>query len=321
MTREAFLESGNMRGRRGRPSRPDDRPASRRGADPGPLRGGLRLDDLTVMGDRTGFAWTEPPAYGKIDELVAAKWKRMKILPSASAPTPSSSAASPRPDRPAADGRRRPQLPGRHARQPRQARRAGRPPDRQRPSTSSTGPTSGPTCSRSTASSWASRAPSAFRNWIRDQVAANTPYDKFVRTILTASGSNRENPPAAYFKILRDPAATMENTTQLFLAVRFNCNKCHDHPFERWTQDQYYQTAAYFAQVGPEGRPGERGPDDRRHRGRGGQAALRDGRRHGHRRGHPRPDQAGDARRSSRSRAPTTSRPRPPRGATSWPRG
>ena len=42
----------------------------------------------------------------------------------------------------------------------------------------------------------------------------------------------------------------MENTTQLFLAVRFNCNKCHDHPFERWTQDQYYQLAAYFAQVG-----------------------------------------------------------------------
>ena len=41
----------------------------------------------------------------------------------------------------------------------------------------------------------------------------------------------------------------MEATTHLFLAVRFNCNKCHDHPFERWTQDQYYQTAAYFARV------------------------------------------------------------------------
>src|ERR1700684_1206163 len=52
----------------------------------------------------------------------------------------------------------------------------------------------------------------------------------------------------------------MENTTQLFLAVRFNCNKCHDHPFERWTQDQYYQTAAYFAQVDLKGDPasGER---------------------------------------------------------------
>ena len=42
----------------------------------------------------------------------------------------------------------------------------------------------------------------------------------------------------------------MENTTQLFLAVRFNCNKCHDHPFEKWTQDQYFETSAFFAQVG-----------------------------------------------------------------------
>ena len=75
------------------------------------------------------------------------------------------------------------------------------------------------------------------------------PYDKFVRSILTASGSNIDYPGASYFKILREPDSAMENTTQLFLAVRFNCNKCHDHPFERWTQDQYYHLAAFFAQV------------------------------------------------------------------------
>ena len=51
----------------------------------------------------------------------------------------------------------------------------------------------------------------------------------------------------------------MENTTQLFLGVRFNCNKCHDHPFERWTQDQYYQTAAFFAQVGLKADPASGG--------------------------------------------------------------
>src|SRR6266508_1880810 len=78
----------------------------------------------------------------------------------------------------------------------------------------------------------------------------NTPYDKFVHTILTASGSTMTNPPAAYYKVLRNPQDVMENTTQLFLAVRFNCNKCHDHPFERWTQDQYYHLSAYFSQVG-----------------------------------------------------------------------
>ncbi|WP_145239160.1 DUF1549 domain-containing protein [Urbifossiella limnaea] len=90
---------------------------------------------------------------------------------------------------------------------------------------------------------------SSFRGWIRNALATNQPYDKFAHDILTASGSNVANPPASYYKVLRAPDAVMENTTQLFLAVRFNCNKCHDHPFERWTQDNYYNLAAYFAQV------------------------------------------------------------------------
>src|SRR5437660_1882977 len=90
----------------------------------------------------------------------------------------------------------------------------------------------------------------SFRAWIRHEVEKNTPYDQFAREILTATGSNRENPASSYWKILRTPAEAMENTTHLFLATRFNCNKCHDHPFERWTQDQYYQLAAFFAQVG-----------------------------------------------------------------------
>ncbi len=89
----------------------------------------------------------------------------------------------------------------------------------------------------------------ALRNWIRQAVATNMPYDKFVYAVLTASGSNIENPPASYYKILREPGPLMENTTQLFLGVRFNCNKCHDHPFERWTQNQHWQLAAFFAKV------------------------------------------------------------------------
>lgn len=96
----------------------------------------------------------------------------------------------------------------------------------------------------------AAEGATTYRNWIRGKIVDNTPYDQFVREVITANGSNREKPAAAYYKILRDPQAIMENTTQLFLGVRFNCNKCHDHPFERWTQDQYYETAAYFARVG-----------------------------------------------------------------------
>src|SRR5262249_32315354 len=67
------------------------------------------------------------------------------------------------------------------------------------------------------------------------------------------------NPPAAYYKVLRSADSAMENTTQLFLAIRFNCNKCHDHPFERWTQDQYYQLASYFAQFGLKEDPSYKG--------------------------------------------------------------
>ncbi len=96
----------------------------------------------------------------------------------------------------------------------------------------------------------------SLHDWVRGAIASNLPYDKFVYTVLTASGSTLENPPAAYYKVHREPEEVMENTTQLFLGVRFNCNKCHDHPFERWTQDNYWSLSAYFARVGRKDAPG-----------------------------------------------------------------
>jgi len=89
-----------------------------------------------------------------------------------------------------------------------------------------------------------------YRNWIRSAIATNRPYDQFVSELLTANGSTFQNPAANYYRISREPAAVMENLTQVFLGTRFSCNKCHDHPFERWTQGQYYQLSAYFAAVG-----------------------------------------------------------------------
>jgi hypothetical protein len=89
----------------------------------------------------------------------------------------------------------------------------------------------------------------AFHGYIEKAVKGNMPYDKFAYAILTGSGSNMANPAASYYKILREPDAAMENTTHLFLAIRFNCNKCHDHPFERWTQGQYYHLSSFFAQI------------------------------------------------------------------------
>jgi len=89
-----------------------------------------------------------------------------------------------------------------------------------------------------------------FREWIRDSVAANKPYDKMVHELLTSRGSSYDDPAANYFRTTREPKPTMEKTTQVFLGVRMVCAQCHDHPFERWTQNQYYQMAAFFSAVG-----------------------------------------------------------------------
>jgi hypothetical protein len=90
----------------------------------------------------------------------------------------------------------------------------------------------------------------AFRNWIRQSLAVDKPYDKFVYDLMTASGRSLESPASNYYRIAREPGIVMENMTQVFLGIRFNCNKCHDHPFERWTQQQYYELSAYFSAVG-----------------------------------------------------------------------
>ena len=89
-----------------------------------------------------------------------------------------------------------------------------------------------------------------FQHWIRDAIASNRPYDKLVRELLTARGSSYDNPAANYFRVTREAKPAMEKTTQVFLGVRMVCAQCHDHPFERWTQNQYYQMSAFFSAVG-----------------------------------------------------------------------
>ena len=203
---------------------------------------------ITVMGDRTGFAWKEPAANNEVDRLAAAKWKRMKILPSELCSD--------------VDFLRRVHLD-----------LTGLPPTLESVRTfladdRSTQQKRDEIVDKLVGNTdfvdyWTNKwsdllqvnrkflgaaGAKMLREWIRNEVDDNTPYDEFARKILTASGSNKTNPPASYYKILRKPAETMENTTHLFLATRFSCNKCHDHPFERWTQDQYYEMSAHFAQ-------------------------------------------------------------------------
>jgi hypothetical protein len=89
----------------------------------------------------------------------------------------------------------------------------------------------------------------AFHRWIRQSVAENKGVDQFVREMLTARGSTYDNPAANYLRALRDPVLRAESTAQLFLGTRLQCAKCHNHPFDRWTQNDYYDWADVFAPV------------------------------------------------------------------------
>lgn len=89
----------------------------------------------------------------------------------------------------------------------------------------------------------------AFHDWIRDSLLENKPYDRFVREILTASGDLEENPAVVWYQRVREPQAELEDTAQLFLGMRLQCAQCHHHPFEKWSQQDYYSLAAFFTQV------------------------------------------------------------------------
>lgn len=249
VTREAFIESGDIEVLEANSS--GVLKMLRRGEAPVLVRyeGAYAATTIIVMGDRSGFEWRQPPVNNFVDELVYKKLQRVKVAPSDLCSDE--------------EFLRRVTLD-----------LTGLPPSVAvtRAFLADTRDTrvkrdemidrliGSPEFVEHWTNKWADllqvnrkflgeEGSVALRNWIKGAVASNMPYDRFASEIITASGSNVENPPAAYYKTLRQPTDLMENTTHLFLAIRFNCNKCHDHPFERWTQDQYYQLSAYFAQI------------------------------------------------------------------------
>ena len=250
VTAESIIESGNAdiasHDKRGLLK------TLRRGEAPVLARfeGAYAATTLTAMGDRSGFVWKQPETWNKVDELTAAKWERMKILPSGLCSDsefirriyldltglPPSAGVVKKfiTDNRDTHTKRNEVIDQLIGNEDYIDRWANKWADLLQVNRKFLGP----------------EGSKMFRDWIRNEVKVNTPYDEFARKVLTATGSNKENPPASYYKILRKPDETMENTTHLWLATRFNCNKCHDHPFERWTQDQYYEMTAFFAQVG-----------------------------------------------------------------------
>jgi hypothetical protein len=90
----------------------------------------------------------------------------------------------------------------------------------------------------------------AFYRWLRDQLAAHTPLDEFVRAIVTAEGPLDETGPANFYKVVSKPGEASSSLAQTFLGVRIACAECHHHPYDRWGQDDYFGMQAFFAPVG-----------------------------------------------------------------------
>ena len=96
----------------------------------------------------------------------------------------------------------------------------------------------------------------AFHRWIRNSIAANKPYDQFVREILTATGNVSVTPPAQWYSEVRYLDRYVDDTAQVFLGTRIGCARCHHHPFENITQDDYFGLAAFFARLDRKGGSG-----------------------------------------------------------------
>jgi hypothetical protein len=108
-------------------------------------------------------------------------------------------------------------------------------------------------------------AVNAYYQWIRDRVAKNTPWDRLVREVVTARGSSLENGATNFFAVHQDPETMAENVSQAFMSLSINCAKCHNHPLEKWTNDQYYAFANLFSRVRAKGWGGDsRSGDGRR---------------------------------------------------------
>ena len=99
----------------------------------------------------------------------------------------------------------------------------------------------------------------AFHSWIRDALHQNIPYNAFVREFVSASGEVGENPPVIWYRTVKDSKEQLQDVAQIFLGIRLQCAQCHHHPYEKWSQDDYYGFQAFFSKVGrkPGAQPGE----------------------------------------------------------------
>lgn len=89
-----------------------------------------------------------------------------------------------------------------------------------------------------------------YNGWLRDQIAANVPLNEWVINLISSQGGTFSNPATNFYQVERDSLKLSENVAQVFMGMRLQCAQCHNHPFDRWTMDDYYSWAAFFSQIG-----------------------------------------------------------------------
>jgi hypothetical protein len=212
--------------------------------------GQFAVNPISVLTPNPNFAWNNPPANNYIDELVYKKLQRIKVLPSELTndadflrrvfldligvpPSPEEVRAF------LADGR-----------ETKLKRREAIDKLMERPEFIDFWTLRLADLMQVNRKFLGEKGTWAFREWIRQQIKTDRPWNEMAYDLLTGVGGTAQAPESAFFRIAREPGQAVENATHLFLGIRFNCNKCHDHPFERWTQGNYYNLAAFFGQVG-----------------------------------------------------------------------
>ncbi|MGP0069038.1 MAG: DUF1549 domain-containing protein [Isosphaeraceae bacterium] len=202
---------------------------------------------LAFLADRPGFVWRGPPADHPIDRAVYAKLRALRINPSATSDDP----VFIRRAYLDAIGR----LPD-----PAETRAflADRDPEKRsklvdrlvdRPEFADFWALKWADLLRNEEKTMGEKGAWVFQRWLRDRISADVPLDELVRRIVGGLGSTWQNPPSSFYRTNRDPTTAAESVAQVFLGMRLQCARCHNHPFDAWTQDDYYGLAAFFSNI------------------------------------------------------------------------
>ncbi|MGE3821478.1 MAG: DUF1549 domain-containing protein [Isosphaeraceae bacterium] len=208
---------------------------------------GRAISQLAFLADRDGFVWREPINRNVVDRHVFAKLRRLRIQPSETAddavflrrayldaigtlPTPEEARAF----LDDADAEKRSKLIDRLL---------------ARPEFADHWALKWADLLRNEEKTMGEKGIWVFQRWLRDQVARDAPLDEFARSLIAAKGSTWSNPAANFYRTNRDPQTVAETVGQVFLGVRLQCARCHNHPFDVWTQDDYHGLAATFGNV------------------------------------------------------------------------